>query len=155
MTMKLRLAVVAILITPYGASSQTIAPAGGAASPAAGPAVAPAPFVYQVEGRRDPFVNPSEYGAAPIQRGAGVAGLAVNEILLRGILESRGSLLAMIQGTDKRTYIVRPGDKLADGIVASVTSQGLNLLQDIPDPLSRHKQQEVRKLLRSPEGAKE
>ena len=153
--MTMRLAIVAMLATPAAAWSQAV-PAPNTAAPPAGPAGdASAPFVYQADGRRDPFVNPSEFGAAPVQRGTGTASLIVNEILVRGILESRGSLLAMIQGADKRTYIVRSGDKLADGVVTSVTQQGLILLQDIPNPLSRHKQQEVRKLLRSPEGAKE
>ena len=47
------------------------------------------------------------------------------------------------------------GDKLADGVVKTVTPQGLVVLQDISDPLSAQKQREVRKLLRSLEDAKE
>jgi hypothetical protein len=70
-------------------------------------------------------------------------------------MQSSGSLVAMIQGPDNKTYVIHQGDKLADGIVKSVTPQGLVVVQNISDPLSIQKQREVRKLLRSLEDAKE
>ena len=81
--------------------------------------------------------------------------MAVAEISVRGILQSKGTLVAMIQGPDNKTYIVHQGDRLLDGVIKTVISQGLVVVQQVNDPLSLVKQREVRKLLRSLEDAKE
>ena len=140
-----------------------------AAAPAAAAAPAPAPaqpaasappegFTYQPEGRRDPFVNLLAAGVtSDVRTGSrrdGAGAYSVNEISVRGILESRGALVAMIQGPDNKTYIVHAGDKLLDGTIKRVTTQGLIVMQEVTDPLSLVKQREVSKLLRSLEGVK-
>ena len=51
-------------------------------------------------------------------------------------MQSRGALVAMIQGPDNKTYIVHQGDKLLDGTIKSVTPQGLVVVQEVNDPLS-------------------
>ncbi len=61
----------------------------------------------------------------------------------------------MVQGPDNRTYMVRGGDKLADGTVQSVTTEGLVIVQEVNDPLSLVKQRVVRKPLRSLEDVKQ
>ena len=81
--------------------------------------------------------------------------MTLAEISVRGIVQSRGELVAMVQGPDNRTYIVHQGDKLADGTIKTITPQGLVVIQEVNDPLSLVKQREVRKLLRSLEDAKE
>ena len=81
--------------------------------------------------------------------------MAVAEISVRGILQSKGTLVAMIQGPDNKTYIVHQGDRLLDGVIKTVISQGLVVLQQVNDPLSLVKQREVRKLLRGLEDAKQ
>lgn len=159
--MKLFLALVAIVATTSAVRAQqpVAAPPAppAAAAPAAAASVAPDPFVYEVDGRRDPFVNLLGGGSEPppVQRGDGAAGLTLSEISVRGVMQSRGALLAMIQSPDNKTYVLHAGDKLADGIVKSVTPQGLIVLQDVHDPLSIQKHREVRKLLRSLEAIKE
>jgi len=128
-------------------------------SPAPGQpgATVPENYTYQPEGRRDPFLNLLGTGVQTnvTQRGEGAAGLLVGEISVRGVLQSRGALVAMVQGPDNRTYVIHQGDKLADGVVKSVTRDGLVIVQEVNDPLSIVKQREVRKLLRSLEDAKE
>jgi Tfp pilus assembly protein PilP len=133
-------------------------------TPAPAPlAVAPAPlgsedYSYQPEGRRDPFLGLVAAAGTDVKgarRGDGLAAFTVGEISVRGVMQSRTSLVAMIKGPDNRTYLIHQGDKLADGVVKSVTPEGLVVLQDISDPLSTQKQREVRKLLRSLEDAKE
>lgn len=81
--------------------------------------------------------------------------MTLAEISVRGVMESRGTLVAMIQGPDNKTYIVHQGDKLLDGTIKTITPQGLIVVQEVNDPLSLVKQREIRKLLRSLEGAKE
>jgi Tfp pilus assembly protein PilP len=80
--------------------------------------------------------------------------MGVGEISVRGVMQSKGSLVAMIQGPDNKTYIVRQGDKLLDGVIKSVTPQGLVVVQEVNDPLSLVKQREVRKFLRGLEDVK-
>jgi hypothetical protein len=59
--------------------------------------------------------------------------------------------VAILQGADSKTYIVRPGERLADGTIRSITSDALVILQQVNDPLSLEKQREVRKVLRQTE----
>jgi Tfp pilus assembly protein PilP len=137
-------------------SAQTPAPAP-AAPAAAGSASDAQTYSYEPDGRRDPFLNLLGTGVEARVDGKhsdGAASLTVGEISVRGVMQSRGTLLAMIQGADTRTYVVHQGDKLADGVVKTVTPQGLVIVQDVNDPLSLVKQREVRKLLRSLEDGK-
>ena len=137
------------------AAPQTPAPAG-AAPTAEAPPQAEA-YTYRAEGRRDPFQTLIGAGTGVVaasRRGEGTSGLAVGEISVRGIMQSRGSLVAMVMGPDNRTYIVHQGDKLLDGTIKTITPQGLIVVQEVNDPLSLVKQREVRKLLRSLEDAK-
>jgi Tfp pilus assembly protein PilP len=115
-------------------------------------------FAYDPEGRRDPFLNLLAAGTdtkLSAQRPEGIAGLTTAEVSVRGVVSSRGALVAMVQGPDNRTHIVRQGDKLLDGTVKAVTPDGLIIVQDVTDPLSLVKQREVRRLLRSVEAGKE
>jgi Tfp pilus assembly protein PilP len=114
-------------------------------------------YTYSSGGRRDPFLSLVGTGAEPRQvsgRAEGAAGLSVGEISVRGIIQSRGVLTAMVQGPDNKTYLVHQGDRFLDGRLKSITPQGLVFVQEIHDPLSLVKQREIRKELRSAEGAK-
>ena len=137
-------------------------PAATPAAPAEAPAQGAQPpqaeaYTYRAEGRRDPFqtlIGVGSNSVATSRRGEGATGLAVGEISVRGIMQSRGALVAMIMGPDNHTYIVHQGDKLLDGTIKTITPQGLIVVQEVNDPLSLVKQREVRKLLRSLEDAK-
>jgi Tfp pilus assembly protein PilP len=112
-------------------------------------------FNYNPEGRRDPFVNLLRRGVDT--RGpklAGVAGLSTSEISLRGTMISRGEFVGILQGVDTKNYIVRSGDRLADGTIQTITADSMVILQQVNDPLALEKQREVRKLLRQTEEAK-
>jgi Tfp pilus assembly protein PilP len=118
------------------------------------------PYTYDVDGRRDPFQSLTATGGGdsktpPRTTAAGIAGIRVDELSVRGIMQSRERLVAMVQGPDNRTYLIHQGDKLADGVVKIITPQGLVLVQDVSDPSAKEKTREVRKLLRSPEDEKE
>jgi Tfp pilus assembly protein PilP len=160
------LAVTAPLLLGTVLLAQAPAPAAGAAAvpkPAPPAAEAPPPppleiYTYESDGRRDPFLNLMNTGAdlvTPGRRGPGPGGMTVSEISVRGIMESRGLLVAMIAGPDNKTYIVHKGDKLLDGSIKSITPQGLVCVQEVNDPLSLVKQREVSKLLRSTESSKQ
>jgi Tfp pilus assembly protein PilP len=129
-------------------------PPAAAQSPASNAPTPPANYGYAVDGRRDPFVSLISKGG--VQTGAattetrveGVAGLTAEEIVVRGIIDNRGTLAAMVSGASGKVYTVRSGDRLADGTVRTITPQMVIILQQVNDPLSLEKQREVRKFLR-------
>jgi Tfp pilus assembly protein PilP len=131
-------------------------PATAEQAPAPAP-LEPPGFTYNPEGRRDPFVTllrrgtTTTRGAATGARPAGLAGLETAEVTLRGTVRSREGFVAILQGADQKTYIVRAGDKLFDGTVRTITQNDLVILQQVNDPLSLEKQREVRKVLRQVE----
>lgn len=137
--------------------AQPPAQATAAAAPAVTAPVDP-DYAYSSEGRRDPFVSLIRSGSdsRTVRRdGAeGIGALSVDEISVRGIVAGTKGLIAMVQGPDNKTYLVRQNDKLLDGSVKTITRQGMVILQEVSDPLSLVKQKEVRKLLRGTEEGK-
>lgn len=143
---------------PLTAQQPPPPPAPAAPPPAEKPAP-PKPFHYDAEGRRDPFVSLVSRGVEtatppPGRRIDGPAAMLVSEVTLKGIVQSRGGYVAMIQGPDTKTFMVRANDRLLDGVVKSITAQTLVMMQDVNDPLSLVKQREVRKVLRDPQEGK-
>lgn len=132
------------------------APAGAQAPTA--PPMAVDAYAYDPGARRDPFLNLLAAGsddALPRERPEGAAGLTTAELSVRGVVQSRGTLVAMVQGPDNRTFLVRTGDRLMDGTVKAVVPEGLIIVQVVNDPLSLMKEREVRRLLRSLEDGRE
>jgi type IV pilus assembly protein PilP len=144
-----------------GTSAPTPAPAP-APAPAAGqtaepPAEAPTAFTYNPDGRRDPFISLLGRGSDPKSKGtrpAGVPGLLINEVSVKGIVRNTSGFVALIQGPDNKTYVVKAGDRLMDGTVKSIVQDAVVFSQDVNDPLSLVKQKEIRKALRSADGGR-
>ncbi|HYT66124.1 MAG TPA: hypothetical protein VEL51_06895 [Vicinamibacterales bacterium] len=127
--------------TPPAAGEKTGPPAQGAG------------YSYDPNGRRDPFVSLAGRGGdLPVpgsSRPAGVPGLLVSEVTVKGVLKSpKGGLIALVQSPDNRTYIIRAGDKVFDGSVKAITQEAVVFSQDVNDPLSLVKTREVRKAIR-------
>lgn len=146
-------------LDPQGAKGAT--GAQGAPAPAGTPAPtgatgaqgSSAGYSYDPNGRRDPFVSLTTRGGdlpgAGGTRPAGVPGLLVNEITVKGVLKSpKGGFIALVQAPDNKTYIIRAGDKVMDGTVKAITQDAVVFSQDVNDPLSLVKQREVRKAIR-------
>ena len=128
--------------------------APGAATPA--PAPAAEAYTYDPAGRRDPFVSLLSRGIEPTtgKKLTGLAGLTTGEVMLRGVMQSRNSYVALLSGPDGKTYSAHVNDRLLDGVIRSVTPQGIVIMQEVNDPLSLVKQREVRKGLRTAEDGK-
>jgi type IV pilus assembly protein PilP len=121
------------------------------------PVEAGAPFTYNPEGRRDPFISLLGRGNDPKGQGVrppGVPGLLINEVSVKGIVRNSTGFVAMIQGPDNKTYVVKAGDRLMDGSVKSIVQDAVVFSQDVNDPLSLVKQKEIRKALRAAEGGR-
>jgi type IV pilus assembly protein PilP len=149
---------IAVALLAGAAAAQTPPPPQAAAAQPPAP-VEPQGYTYNPEGRRDPFVSLLRRGADTQRtpgemRPPGIAGLETAEVTVKGIMQSRGGYVALVQGTDQKTYIVRTGDRLLDGTIQSITADAMVILQQVDDPLSLEKQREVRKLLRQTEEVK-
>jgi Tfp pilus assembly protein PilP len=148
------------VLYPTAANGQTPAdtpaPAPSTAASATPPNVPSPPpnYVYLPDGRRDPFVSLVNRGiekpAKPVvkERPDGIGGVSVDDVVVRGLVESRGGWLAMVGVPNGKTYSIRPGDRLFDGSVRRITPDAVVLMQDVTDPKSVERQREVRKPLR-------
>lgn len=162
---RLALAALGSLVLATTVAAQTPAPQ---AAPPAAPAAAPADnlpsppknFTYAADGRRDPFQTLAR-GVATVTvpaeslRPSGAAGLLVDELKVRGIVKSTGAFVAMVSGpATGQSYTVKPGSRLFDGTIQTITANEVVILQQVSDPLSLQKQREVRKRLRTQEEGK-
>jgi Tfp pilus assembly protein PilP len=138
-------------------AQQTPASAASVPAPAAPADSGPTPpsnYAYDTESRRDPFLSLIHAGTDRVKtpsKGArpdGLPGILVEEVAVRGIVQSRGAWVAMIAAPNGRSYTIRAGDRLMDGTVRAITGQAVVLMQEVNDPLSLEKQREVRKQLR-------
>lgn len=173
MTMRGAGSLVIVLALCGGAGAQTPPAAQSAPPPAGAPAAqppagtpaaqpragegadaAPAGFTYDAEGRRDPFTSllGRATEARPTgTRPAGVPGLLIAEVTVKGVMRDRAGFVAMIQSPDGKAYIVRAGDRLFDGTVKSILPDKVVFSQDVNDPLSLVKQREIPKPVRPAE----
>jgi Tfp pilus assembly protein PilP len=140
---------------PPAAQGQT--PSPSASKAAQTPLESPA-YTYEPQGRRDPFISLLRRGGdtqrAVNARPAGVSGLEASDMVLKGTMQSRTGYVALVEATDKKTYIVKAGDRLLDGTVRTITADTMVILQQVNDPLSLEKQREVRKMLRQTDEVK-
>ena len=152
------------LFTAAVASAQSAPPSqqapaqAGPNQPASSATESPA-YTYDPQGRRDPFVSLMRRGVETDRtrlaaRAGGITTLEASEVVLKGTMQSRTGYVALVEATDKKTYIVKTGDRLLDGTVSTITADGMVILQQVNDPLSLEKQREVRKMLRQTDEVK-
>jgi len=79
-------------------------------------------YVYNPEGRRDPFWDISKGKNVKIKREAkeGLAGLLIDELELEGIILVKTEYIAVFKGPDGKPYDVRTGDSVYDGEVIKI-----------------------------------
>ena len=141
---------------PSGAAPGAPLVAAPANPVAEAPTPAAEPYTYNPEGRRDPFVSLLSRGIEPVpgDKTSGLAGVTTSELIVRGVIQSRGAYIALVAGPDGKTYRAHVNDRLLDGVIRNVTPQGVVIMQEVNDPLSLVKQREVRKGLRTAEDGK-
>jgi Tfp pilus assembly protein PilP len=113
-------------------------------------------FRYEARGRRDPFVSLA-LGVdvlSPDVRPPGLAGMLIQEVSLRGIVKTVDGYIAMIQGTDNKSYFAKDGERLYDGNIQSIDDARVVFRQEINDPLRIEKFQTVEKTLHPVEEGK-
>ena len=106
-------------------------------------------FRYQSQGRRDPFISLA-LGLnvlGPDERPPGLQGMLIQEVSLRGIVKTIDGYIAMIQGTDNKSYFARAGERLYDGNIQDIDDERVVFRQEINDPLRIEKFQQLEKSL--------
>ena len=158
--MKATLAVIALMLAATMAAAQAPAPAPEASPSPISPDVvknridqeiAPAPgsYAYTAQGRRDPFVSllkpVSESG--PGKRRPGMEGFLIQEVALKGIVKDSKGFTAMLLGTDGKSYFVKVGQRLFDGVITAIDASTVTFRQEVTDPLSSVRSRDVKKTL--------
>lgn len=141
-----------LLLMLAGAEPQAQAPQAAAAQPQAQSGRQAPAWTYDPQGRRDPFVSlrDRQTTASTTQnRPAGLAGVTIGEISLRGIVRSGNEFIALAQAPDGRTFQLRRNARLFDGVVKQITIDAVVFTQEVNDPLSLVKQREVRKTMKT------
>ena len=80
--------------------------------------------------------------------------MLIQEVSLRGIVKTVDGYIAMIQGTDNKSYFAREGEKLYDGNIQAIDDGKIVFRQEINDPLRVEKFQQVAKTLHPVEEGK-
>lgn len=142
--MTARIALLSLVLASPAAAQQP-APAAPPAQTAAGPVIPNAPAAiavgsrvgevmssYDSGGRRDPFaslVTPkraSVSGEGARQRPpAGLAGVALADVLVRGVVRNGGTMLAILEGPNRQSYVSRVNDRLLDATIVRIDADGV------------------------------
>ena len=110
----------------------------------------PGGYTYTPMGRRDPFVSlqkPVEANRGPGSRPPGVKGFLIQEVALKGIVRDKTGYIAILLGTDGKSYFVHVGERLFDGVVTAIDAANITFRQEVTDPLSPVKSRDVKKSL--------
>ncbi len=111
--------------------------------------VQPGEFVYNPEGRRDPFWNLLQGKSVKENREAieGIAGLMIDELELEGIVFAQGEFKALLKGPDTRPYVVGIGDKVYDGEVVAMDRNSISFRKSLTVALAGQKDRVIIKTL--------
>jgi len=112
----------------------------------------PGGYTYNPQGRRDPFMNlvkpvPGGGAESDRKRRPGMEGFLIQEVALKGIVRDRSGFIAILLGTDGKSYFVRNGQRLYDGVITAIDAASVTFRQEVTDPLATVKSRDVRKTL--------
>ena len=109
---------------------------------------------YDTLGRRDPFVSliaPKKAVTDTTPRASrGLGSFMLADVVVTGISRKGSEGMAILQGTDRQSYVAKVNDKIADAIIKRIDAQGVVFLE-LPRPGDMQRPQETRKPLRSVE----
>jgi hypothetical protein len=109
-------------------------------------------YSYDPGDRRDPFKSLLVVTDRPTLEGPrpdGIPGLLIDEVVLSGIFATRNGYVAQVQAADQqKSYLIRVGDELYDGVVVDITRSEVIFKQDVQDPTELKPFREVTKSLK-------
>lgn len=120
---------------PAPAPAQTTAAApvipAAAATIALGSRVGDIASDYDSGGRRDPFaslVTPRRTAAATApgtKPPAGLAGVALADVIVRGVVRNGDTMLAILEAPNRQSYVTHVNDRLFDATVVRIDADGV------------------------------
>ena len=117
---------------------------------------APTPSGYDDGGRRDPFVSlivtkktmPGAPQGQP-RPSLGLASISITDVTVTGVVRAGSKMTVILKGPDNMSYMARLSDRLADGMIKSIDTEGVRFMSEQTDATGAVKGHEVRKTLRS------
>jgi hypothetical protein len=85
-------------------------------------------------------------------------------VALKGVVKTQGGglgsatsagYIAILQGTDGKSYFVTVGQRLFDGAIVAIDASSVSFRQEVTDPLSPVRTRDVRKTLYPTEEARQ
>lgn len=112
---------------------------------------------YDAGGRRDPFVSLIQPKANPTaprpiaqsKPGAGLAGITVSDVQLKGVVRSGTTFVAILEAPDGRTFLAKRSDRLMDGVIKGIESGAVVFTERVEDAAGAIRQRDVRKALKA------
>ena len=145
------LALAASIAAPAAARAQERLPLGTHVGTAVA-APSGAPSTYEGDGRRDPFVSllvtKKSVAPAPSRPKAGLAGVALVDIVVKGIVHNGASIVAVLEAPGGKSFVAHSKDRLQDATVKAIDPDGVTFSQPVVDALGVSRLRDVRKPLR-------
>jgi hypothetical protein len=117
------------------------------------PVAQSAPAKLPSPGKRDPFLSPLSVAAAraPVAScSTGKHCLVVDQIALKGIVQTKEGNIAMVENGAKHSYYLHENDSLFDGSVEKISNDSVTFRQESSDILGRPVSKEVVKKVSAP-----
>ncbi|HXY15512.1 MAG TPA: hypothetical protein VEI26_13510 [Terriglobales bacterium] len=109
------------------------------------------PREYSAAGRRDPFISPV---VSHMSSGSGCSTgkrcLAVDQIILTGIVKSESGMIAVVVNSMNKAYFLRENDPVFNGYVVKITGDSIIFNQTVEDKLGKQFTREVTKKIATP-----
>jgi len=120
-------------------------PKAKAKAPATGEKKAEARAAAKGPAKRDPFISPiREAGTAGPSCTTGKKCLALNSIVLRGIVKSQAGMIAVVESSGRRiSYFLRENDPVFNGYVVKITGDTVVFRENVMDRLGKQTTRDV------------
>jgi Tfp pilus assembly protein PilP len=137
---------------PAAASPMARKPAKAPAKPKAKPAASavkkaatPTTTAKAAPAKRDPFISPiREQSAAGPACTTGKKCLAINTIVLRGIVKSQAGMIAVVESSVRRiSYFLRENDPVFNGYVVKITGDTVVFRENVMDRVGKQSTRDV------------
>ena len=94
-----------------------------------------------VQHRRDPFaplITKEQTGpSVPSHLPPGKAGLMVSTLRVDGVVRGTSGMLVLVSNPQQRVYFLRQGDRLYDGVVETISMDGVSFKEMSKDPFGK------------------
>ena len=94
-----------------------------------------------VQHRRDPFaplITKEQTGpSVPSHLPPGKAGLMVSTLRVDGVVRGATGMLVLVSNPQQRVYFLRQGDRLYDGVVETISMDGVSFKEMSKDPFGK------------------